>query len=58
MCKVMGKIMCKIFGTICLTIVFGIGVWLCFDVYTVTDHYTYDQFKNGADNYTISISNL
>lgn len=54
----MGKIMCKIFGTICLTIVFGIGVWLCFDVYTVTDHYTYDQFKNGADNYTISISSL
>ena len=44
MCKVMGKVCCKIFGTVLLTIVFGMGVWICFDVYTTSDNFIYSAY--------------
>lgn len=35
------------------------GVWICFDVYVVSDQFTYGKFKNAADiNTTVDILDM
>ena len=45
MCKCVSKVIQKIFATLFLVIVLGIGIWVCFDVYSTSDNFVYDKFN-------------
>ena len=44
MCRCLGKVLVKLLMTIAVVVIFGLGSWICFDVYNTSVNFTDSKY--------------